>query len=47
METLKKIFRGIFSAICAFFIRLGKALCKGLMAFWDELTEKAENENKE
>lgn len=43
MEVLKKI----FNAICAFFIRLGKALCKGLMAFWDELTEKAENENKE
>ena len=43
METLKKI----FNAICAFFIRLGKALCKGLMAFWDTLTEKAENENKE
>ena len=46
METLKKI----FNAICAFFIRLGKALCKGLTAFWDALTEKAEkteNENKE
>lgn len=43
METLKKI----FNAICAFFIRLGKALCKGLEAFWDALTEKAENENKE
>ena len=46
METLKKI----FNAICAFFIRLGKALCKGIMAFWAELTtltEKAENENKE
>ena len=43
METLKKI----FNAICAFFIRLGKALCKGLMAFWDELTENAKNENNE
>ena len=43
METLKKI----FNAICAFFIRLGKALCKGLKAFWESLTEKAENENKE
>lgn len=46
MEVLKKI----FNAICAFFIRLGKALCKGLMAFWTELTtltEKTENENKE
>ena len=43
MEVLKKI----FNAICAFFIRLGKALCKGLMAFWDALTEKTENENNE
>lgn len=42
METLKKI----FNAICAFFIRLGKALCKGLMAFWESLTEKAESENE-
>lgn len=42
MEVLKKI----FNAICAFFIRLGKALCKGLEAFWDELTEKAESENE-
>ena len=40
MEVLKKI----FNAICAFFKRLGKALCKGLKAFWDALTEKAENE---
>ena len=43
METLKKI----FNAICAFFIRLGKALCKGLEAFWESLTENATNENKE
>ena len=43
METLKKIFH----AICAFFKKLGKALCKGLEAFWDELTEKTENENNE
>ena len=39
METLKKI----FNAICAFFIRLGKALCKGLMAFLDAF----KNENNE
>ena len=41
MEFLKKI----FAAICAFFIRLGKALCKGMIAFWEALTEKVENEN--
>ena len=39
MEVLKKI----FNAICAFFIRLGKALCKGLEAFLKAFT----NENKE
>ena len=39
METLKKI----FNAICAFFIRLGKALCKGLKAF----LEAFKNENNE
>ena len=42
METLKKI----LNVICAFFIRLGKALCKGLEAFWETLTEKAESENE-
>lgn len=42
METLKKI----FNAICAFFIRLGRALCKGLKAFLDALTEKAEKTEK-
>ena len=41
METLKKI----FAAICAFFKRLGRALCRGMIAFWESLTEKAENEN--
>ena len=41
MEVLKKI----FAAICAFFKRLGRALCRGMMAFLNELTEKAENEN--
>lgn len=39
METLKKI----LTAICAFFIRLGKALCKGLKAFLDAF----KNENNE
>lgn len=42
METLKKIFH----AICAFFKKLGKALCKGMIAFWEALTEKAESENE-
>ena len=41
MEVLKKI----FAAICAFFKRLGRALCKGMIAFWEALTEKAETEN--
>ena len=43
MEVLKKI----FAAICAFFKRLGRALCRGMIAFWEALTEKVENENKE
>ena len=47
METLKKIFARVFNAICAFFKRLGRALCRGMIAFWEALTEKAENENNE